>query len=198
MQHAFDYIVVGSGFGGSVAALRLREKGYSVLVLEKGKWFRPSDFPESNWKIHRWFWQPLLRFFGFFKLTFFRHITVLSGVGVGGGSLAYANTLPIPKQEYFRAKSWSHLADWENELREHYQTGLKMLGTAPNPRLETGDLALRQMAEEFSKADQFEATRVAVFFGKAEEKVPDPYFNGRGPERSGSPREARPLRRSRR
>jgi cholesterol oxidase len=185
MQYDFDYIVVGSGFGGSVAALRLREKGYSVIVLEKGKWFRPDDFPESNWKVHRWFWQPLLRFFGFFKLTFFRHITVLSGVGVGGGSLVYANTLPIPKQEYFQAESWSHLADWENELREHYQTALKMLGTTPNPRLETGDLALKQMAVECDKAALFQPTSVAVFFGQPGEKVPDPYFNGKGPDRSG-------------
>src|SRR4030042_6937665 len=99
MAHSFDYdfIVIGSGFGGSVAALRLAEKGYRVLVLEKGKWFSAEDFPKRNWNVKRWLWVPLLRFFGFFKISFFRHVTILSGVGVGGGSLVYANTLSLPR-----------------------------------------------------------------------------------------------------
>ncbi len=177
--------MIGSGFGGAVAALRLAEKGYSVLVLEKGKWYHPSDFPKSNWNIKRWFWHPVLRFFGFFKLTFFRHITVLSGVGVGGGSLVYANTLPVPKKEFFRADSWAHLADWETELKPHYTTARKMLGTSPNPRLETGDLALQQLASELDKAHLFEPTDVAVFFGEPDKQVPDPYFGGDGPDRTG-------------
>ncbi len=185
LNYDFDYIVIGSGFGGSVAALRLREKGYSVLVLEKGKWYKPSDFPKSNWIVRRWFWLPVLRFFGFFKLTFFRHITVLSGVGVGGGSLVYANTLPIPEKEYFTADSWGHLADWESELKSYYQTARQMLGTALTPRLETGDLALQQLARRLGKSDQFEPTNVAVFFGEPDKTTPDPYFNGRGPERTG-------------
>jgi len=184
-SHDFDYIVIGSGFGGSVAALRLAEKGYRVLVLEKGKWFTAKDFPTRNWNIKKWLWIPLLQFYGFFKISFFRHITILSGVGVGGGSLVYANTLPLPKQEYFKAESWAHLADWESELAEHYQTAAKMLGTVPNPRLETGDIALQKLAREMGKPDQFQPTNVAVFFGEPDVTVPDPYFEGKGPVRAG-------------
>lgn len=181
----YDYIIIGSGFGGSVSALRLAEKGYRVLVLEKGKRLGAKDFPRRNWNVKKWFWLPALRFFGFFKLTWFRHITILSGVGVGGGSLVYANTLPVPKESFFRAASWSHLADWERELRDFYPLASSMLGTTVCPRLETGDKALRTLAEQLGKADQFEPTRVAVFFGEPEKTVPDPYFNGKGPERSG-------------
>jgi cholesterol oxidase len=185
MQHDFDYIIIGSGFGGSVSALRLAEKGYSVLVLEKGKWFRPADYPTTNWNLRRWLWMPLLRFFGFFRITFMRHVTILSGVGVGGGSLVYANTLPIPKKEFFTADSWAHLADWEKELQPFYREALRMLGAAPNPRLETGDLALQDLARKLGKESGFEPTNVAVFFGEPGEEVPDPFFNGEGPARKG-------------
>ena len=99
----FDYIVVGSGFGGSVSGLRLTEKGYRVLMLEKGQELGPEQFPKSNWNLKRWLWMPQLGWRGLFKMTFFRHVTVLSGVGVGGGSLVYANTLPIPKPAFFAA-----------------------------------------------------------------------------------------------
>ncbi len=106
----YDYIIIGSGFGGSVSALRLSEKGYKVLVIEKGKNFSANDFPNSNWNLKKWLWLPFLRFFGIFKITLYRHVTILSGVGVGGGSLVYANTLPIPKKEFFNSSSWSHLS----------------------------------------------------------------------------------------
>ncbi len=181
----YDYIIIGSGFGGSVSALRLSEKGYKTLVLEKGKALNAEDFPKSNWNSKKWLWLPFLRFFGFFKITFFRHITILSGVGVGGGSLVYANTLPIPKSKFFKADSWAHLADWEKELKGFYQKALTMLGAAPNPRLETGDEALKKMAEDIGKPERFETTNVAVFFGEADKTVPDPYFAGKGPQRSG-------------
>lgn len=181
----FDYIVIGSGFGGSVSALRLSEKGYRVLVLEKGKRLGADDFPKTNWNLKRWFWLPSLKFFGLFRLSFFRHITVLSGAGVGGGSLVYANTLPVPKREFFTAPGWAHLADWETELKPFYPLAKKMLGTARNPRLETGDLALKQLAREIGKENEFEPTEVAVFFGEPDVTVPDPYFGGEGPERSG-------------
>lgn len=181
----YDYIIIGSGFGGSVSALRLAEKGYKVLVLEKGKEWRNQDFPKSSWNIRRWLWMPFLRLFGFFKITFFRHITILSGVGVGGGSLVYANTLPVPKSKFFQSPSWAHLADWEKELRPFYPVALKMLGANRNPILQIGDKALQQMATEIGKEHLFEPTNVAVFFGEAEKTVPDPYFDGEGPERAG-------------
>jgi cholesterol oxidase len=181
----YDYVIIGSGFGGSVAALRLSEKEYKVLVMEKGKRLTDKDFPRTNWNLKRWFWLPALRFFGLFKLTYFRHITVMSGVGVGGGSLVYANVLMKPKREFFTAASWKHLADWEKELDEHYSTVLTMLGAAPCPRLETGDVALKTVAEQIGRADLFEPVTVGVFFGDPEKTVPDPYFQGRGPARSG-------------
>src|SRR5215471_14167054 len=118
----YDAVVIGSGFGGSVAALRLSEKGYKVLVVEKGKRFAAEDFPKTNWDLRRWLWMPKLGLRGIFKMTFFEHVTIFSGVGVGGGSLVYANTLPVPKREFFAAPSWSHLADWQKELAPHYAT----------------------------------------------------------------------------
>ncbi len=184
-EHDYDYLIIGSGFGGAVSALRLAEKGYRVLVLEKGKRLTEKDFPRTNWNLKRWLWFPVLRFFGFFKLTPFRHITVMSGVGVGGGSLVYANTLPKPKPDFFRAKSWAHLADWESELQEFYPLALKMLGASPCPRLETGDRALKILAEQLGRSEHFESVNAAVFFGEPERTVADPYFNGKGPSRTG-------------
>ncbi len=184
-SHDYDYIVIGSGFGGSVAALRLAEKGYRVLVLEKGRWWKPEDFPKSNWNLPRWLWLPGLRFYGFFRLSFFRHVTVLSGVGVGGGSLVYANTLPVPDRSFFQSPGWAHLADWEKELEPFYRTARHMLGVTTNPRLEEGDRALQRLAEERGIPKKFRPTEVGVFFGEPEEVVPDPYFGGKGPERSG-------------
>src|SRR5512139_3024247 len=184
-QYDHDYIIIGSGFGGSVSALRLSEKGYRVLVLEQGKRLSAADFPKRNWNLKRWLWVPLLRSFGFFRISLFRHLTVLSGVGVGGGSLAYANVLQVPPPEFFRSGSWAGLADWEGELSVHYRTVLTMLGASPNPRLEPGDLALRAVADGDGRADRFGPTTVAVFFGEPERTVPDPYFGGRGPARAG-------------
>jgi len=181
----YDFVIIGSGFGGSVSALRLSEKGYKVLVLEKGKKFEAKDFPQSNWNIRRWLWIPTLKFFGFFKITFYRHVGILSGVGVGGGSLMYANTLPVPKRKFFEADSWAHLADWESELLPFYKTAKKMLGVTKNPRLDTGDKVLQQISREIGMEEHFEATDVAVFFGEPEKTVPDPFFNGKGPGRTG-------------
>ena len=185
MKFDYDYVIIGSGFGGSVSALRLSEKGYRVLVIEKGKELKADDFPKTNWNLKRWMWMPALRFFGLFKLTFFRHITILSGVGVGGGSLVYANTLPIPKDDFFTSGSWANLADWKKELQPFYPLAKKMLGAVPNPRKETGDAALEQLAVKLGKEKDFELADVAVFFGEPKEKVPDPFFDGKGPDRSG-------------
>ena len=184
-RYDHDYIIIGSGFGGSVAALRLSEKGYRVLVLEKGKRLGSADFPKRNWNLKKWLWVPTLRFFGFFRITLFRHLTVLSGVGVGGGSLVYANALQVPPKEFFRSGSWAGIADWEQELKGHYETALKTLGATPNCRLEAGDRALEKIAKDSGKAERFGPTTVAVFFGEPDVTVPDPYFGGRGPARAG-------------
>lgn len=181
----YDYIVIGSGFGGSVSALRLTEKGYKVLVIEKGKWFKPEDFPKTNWNLKKWLWIPALRFFGIQKVTFLRHISVLSGTGVGGGSLVYANTLPKPKPAFFKQGSWKGIADWENELSPHYNTAWQMLGAEENPYFGDSDNAFRQLAQELGKADKFSSVKAAVYFGEKDKTVPDPYFNGKGPVRTG-------------
>lgn len=179
----FDFIVVGSGFGGSVSGLRLTEKGYRVLMLEKGRELGPDDFPKTNWNLKRWLWAPTLGWRGLFKMTFFRHVTVLSGVGVGGGSLVYANTLPVPKSSFFSSPAWAHLADWERELQPHYATALRMLGAAPNPAFTPVDRIMKGVAADMGKT--FEHTNVAVYFGEPNKTVPDPYFGGNGPERTG-------------
>ena len=179
----YDYVIVGSGFGGSVSALRLSQKGYRVLVLEKGRELKAKDFPKTNWNLKRWLWLPPLGFRGLFKLTFFRHVTVLSGVGVGGGSLVYANTLPVPKPDFFASDSWAHLASWEQELAPHYQTAQRMLGATTTPMLTKPDRILKKVAE--ARGKEFGPTEVAVYFGTPGETVPDPYFDGMGPERTG-------------
>ncbi len=181
----YDYIVIGSGFGGSVSALRLAEKGYKVLVIEKGKWYRAEDFPRTNWALSRFLWVPLLRWFGILKITVFRHVAFISGVGVGGGSLVYANTLPVPKAAFFRSGSWKSLADWETELAPHYETARRMLGASVTPQLFDNDRALEQLAREVGQQEHFGPTTVSVYFGKPGETVPDPYFGGQGPERTG-------------
>jgi cholesterol oxidase len=182
---AYDYVVIGSGFGGSVSALRLSEKGYRVLVIEKGRRFRPRDFPRTNWDLPRWMWNPALGFRGPFIMRFMRHVTVVAGAGVGGGSLVYANTLPMPTEEFFRAPSWGHLADWAAELGPHYETALRMLGAATNARLAPGDEALRAVARRMGLEEKFSPNRIGVFQGEPGRTVPDPYFGGEGPARTG-------------
>ncbi|SNR63403.1 GMC oxidoreductase [Lutibacter flavus] len=185
MKNNFDYIIIGSGFGGSVSALRLSEKGYKVLVIEKGKWFKSEDFPKTNWNLKKWIWEPKLNLKGFFKMTFLNHVTVLSGVGVGGGSLTYANTLPVPKSNFFNSGSWAKLNSWELELKPFYETAYKMLGAAQNPKLYAADLTVKEIAKDLGKENNFEAVKVAVYFGDAGKAVKDPYFNGEGPDRTG-------------
>ena len=181
----YDWIIIGSGFGGSVSAHRLTEKGYRVLVIEKGRRFAREDFPKTNRELKRWAWDPLLGFKGFFSMSFFRHVTVLHGVGVGGGSLGYASTHPTPGDRFFEAKSWARLADWKSELAPHFRTAKKMLGATTNPMTTDSDGLMRELAEDIGRPEHFHPTEVAIFFGKPEEKVPDPYFDGKGPERVG-------------
>ncbi|MGB8331237.1 MAG: GMC family oxidoreductase [Polyangiales bacterium] len=183
-QH-YDWIIIGSGFGGSVSAHRLTQKGYKVLVIEKGRRFKPEDFPKNNWDLKHWLWNPALGFRGFFQMSFMKHMTVYHGVGVGGGSLVYANTLPTPKSPFFKAKSWGHLADWEQELAPHYATARRMLGAATNPVMTKGDEIIKEIAKDMGREEHFHPTEVAVFFGEPNETVPDPYFDGDGPDRVG-------------
>ncbi|MGW8314674.1 MAG: GMC oxidoreductase [Bacteroidales bacterium] len=185
MDHDFDYVIVGSGFGGSTAACRLTEKGYRVLVIEKGRRWEPESFPRTNWNLRKWLWFPVLGFHGFFKMTFMRHVGILSGVGVGGGSLVYGNTLPRPADPFFRSGNWAGIADWKKELEPHYCQAEQMLGATENPQLHDADRALESVASNYGKAAQFEPTRVAIFFGEPEKEVPDPYFSGKGPSRKG-------------
>ena len=181
-----DYIIVGSGFGGSVSGLRLVEKGYDVLMLEKGSELKAADFPKTNWDLRRWFWAPGLGWRGIFILQPFRHVCVLAGAGVGGGSLVYANTLPIPGRGFFESPSWSHLSeDWKTELAPHYATARTMLGAEPSDFLAPADSVLKSIAEDRGTPEAFEKPHLAIYFGKAGETAPDPYFGGKGPERTG-------------
>ncbi len=184
-EEHYDVVVVGSGFGGAVSALRLSEKGYRVLVVEKGKRWNREDFATTNWNLKRWFWMPLLNFRGIQKLTFLRHISILSGVGVGGGSLVYANTLPVPKPEFFTLGSWAGLTDWKQELEPHYATAQRMLGATTCPYKGHGDEVLEEVAADLGRSEHYHPTEVAVYFGEPEKFVPDPFFDGKGPERAG-------------
>ncbi len=181
----YDYVVIGSGFGGSVSSLRLAEKGYKVLQLEKGKWFTKDDFPKSNWNLKRWLWMPTMRFFGIFKITIFKNATVLSGTGVGGGSLVYANTLPQPKDAFYESGNWAGLANWKDELAPHYTEAERMLGATENPKFFDADDVLVEVAKSYGNEQAVEPTNVSVFFGEPEKVVPDPFFDGEGPEREG-------------
>ncbi len=184
----YDYIIIGSGFGGSVSAMRLTEKGYSVLVIERGKRFNDNDFPKTNWNLPKYLWVPKLRLHGFFEMTFMNGLLALHGSGVGGGSLTYANVLMEPSDELFNTKGWKHLADWKTLLAPHYKTARRMLGVTRNPKLWAADEHLREIAGELGYAESFHATDVGVFFGdpdKEGETVPDPFFGGEGPDRAG-------------
>lgn len=180
----YDYIIIGSGFGGSVSAHRLTEKGYDVLVLEKGKEYKDEDYPKTNWNIPKFLWAPFFKCFGILKLTPFRKVFVLSGVGVGGGSLVYANTLMTPPDEFFSNSVWSYMKDWKKELAPYYNKAKFMLGVAPNPMINEEDLILKEVAKDFGREEHFSNVDVGVYFGDPEVET-DPYFEGEGPLRRG-------------
>ncbi len=183
---AYDYVIIGSGFGGSVSALRLSEKGYKVLVIEKGKWFNHAeDFPKTNWNLRKWMWYPGFGMRGIFRLSFYRHVAVLSGAGVGGGSLVYANTLPVPPPAFYTSGHWNGLAEWEAELKPYYDLAKRMLGASPHPYMSRSDKVMQSIAEEMVDKDAFHKTDNAVYFGTPGVTVPDPYFDGKGPDRTG-------------
>lgn len=184
MEKIRDYIIIGSGFGGSVSAMRLSEKGYDCLVLEKGKEYQSQDFPKSNWNLRKFIWAPLAKCFGFQQLTLFKSVFVLSGTGVGGGSLVYANTHMVPSDIFFKNKAWVKFKDWQKTLMPFYDKAKFMLGTTPNLKIERADKILQDLAEDYGKPESFKTVNVGVYFGDPE-KSTDPYFNGHGPSRNG-------------
>lgn len=182
----FDFIVIGSGFGGSVSALRLAEKGYKVAVLESGKHYRDQDYAKSNWDLPRYLWLPKLFLFGIQRLTLLKDILILSGAGVGGGSLVYANTLLEPGDAFYNSAEAKRIdPDLRARLRPHYETAKRMLGVTRVPRLFFADEALRQVAREMGREETFTPVNVGVYFGEAGKTANDPFFGGAGPKRTG-------------
>ncbi len=181
----FDFVVIGSGFGGSVSALRLAEKGYRVAVMEMGRRWTPENLPRTSWSIHRWFWRPQLGLRGFFNIRFFRHATIFHGCAVGGGSITYACTLLSPPEKVWDAGSWKALADWKSEMPRHYETASRMLGVTKNGIFGPADHLLKKAADQTGVGQTFYGTNVGIFQSAEEgETFSDPYFGGRGPQRS--------------
>ncbi len=180
-----DVAVIGSGFGGSVSALRLTEKGYRVTVLEAGRRWAPEDFPTSNWRVRRFLWAPRLGCRGFQRLTLLRDMFVVSGAAVGGGSVVYANTLYEPLDGYYRDPHWEHLSDWREEYAPYYAQAQRMLGVNTVPFTTPADTLLGEVGERLGVRDSLHPTEVGVWFGTPGQRVEDPYFGGRGPQRVG-------------
>jgi cholesterol oxidase len=188
-RHDFDVLVVGSGFGGSVAALRLTEKGYRVGVLEAGRRFDESTYPRTSWDVRRFLWAPRLGWLGLLRITLLHDVVVFASAGVGGGSLVYANTLYEPLPEFYDDPQWRHITDWRAELAPFYDQAARVLGVTRNPTVTAADEAMRAVAEEMGVGDTFHLTPVGVFFGDPDHgpgvEVDDPYFGGVGPRRRG-------------
>ncbi|MFB6892727.1 GMC oxidoreductase [Kitasatospora sp. NPDC056327] len=190
----YDVVVVGSGFGGAVSALRLTEKGYRVAVLEAGRRFDRDELPRSSWDVAAYLWAPKLGLYGIQRIHLLANVMILAGAGVGGGSLNYANTLYVPPKAFFEDRQWSHITDWEEELAPFYDQARRMLGVRLNPTVTPSDVHLRAAAERMGVGDTFHMAPVGVFFGDGGdaggtvraapgEEVADPYFGGAGPSR---------------
>jgi cholesterol oxidase len=190
VQYDYDVIVIGSGFGGSVTALRLTEKGYRVGVLEAGQRFDEHNTPKTSWDVRNFLWAPKLGCFGLQRIHLIKNVVVLAGAGVGGGSLNYANTLYEPPAPFFADPQWAHITDWRAELAPFYAQAKRMLGVVANPTMTPSDVQMKRLAEQFGKGDTFTLTPVGVFFGRDGRqepgvKVPDPFFGGVGEDRTG-------------
>ncbi|HEY5148359.1 MAG TPA: GMC family oxidoreductase [Mycobacterium sp.] len=190
MEPDFDVLIIGSGFGGSVSALRLTEKGYKVGVLEAGRRFADHEFAKTSWRLREFLWAPRLGCYGIQRIHLLRNVMILAGAGVGGGSLNYANTLYVPPDPFFNDPQWKNITDWRAELMPHYDQAQRMLGVVKNPTFTDADRIMKEVADEMGVGDTFTPTPVGVFFGPNGEKtpgktVPDPYFGGVGPARTG-------------
>ncbi|MDQ0648405.1 cholesterol oxidase [Microbacterium natoriense] len=181
-----DVVIVGSGFGGSVAALRLAEKGYRVRVYEAGRRFEDEDFAKTSWNVRRYLWAPAVGCYGVQRIHRLPHVMILAGAGVGGGSLNYANTLYQPGSAFFQDSQWQRIADWEAELAPHYSTAKRMLGVVEHyPHTGPVERIMKGAAEDLGVGSTFRHAPVGVWFGKPGERTPDPFFGGEGPERTG-------------
>jgi len=188
MTFDYDVVIVGSGFGGSVSALRLTEKGYKVGVLEAGRRFADDEFATTNWQAKKYLWAPALGCFGIQRLTLLKDTFIMAGAGVGGGSLVYANTLYEPPDRFYQDRQWAHITDWKAELAPHYDQAKRMLGVTKNPATTPSDRVIAAVAEDMGISDTYGPTQVGVIFGGKDAKpgqpVPDPFFGGVGPERA--------------
>ena len=182
----YDVAIIGSGFGGSVAELRLTEKGYRVLVIEAGRRLDDADLPKTSWRTKDFLWAPALGCYGVQRIHMLPDAIILAGAGVGGGSLVYANTLYVPPEPFFKDKQWAHITDWQSELAPYYDQAKRMLGVVQNPTMTPADIELKAVAEEMGVGDTFTLTPVGVYFGDGPGvDAPDPFFGGRGPQRTG-------------
>lgn len=190
MQPDYDVLIIGSGFGGSVSALRLTEKGYRVGVLEAGRRFADPEFAKTSWDLRKFLWAPKLGMYGIQRIHLLRNVMILAGAGVGGGSLNYANTLYVPPEPFFADPQWKDITDWRAELLPHYEQAQRMLGVVKNPTFTDADRIVKAVADDMGVGDTFVSTPVGVFFGPDGQQtpgktVPDPYFGGAGPARTG-------------
>ena len=181
----FDVVIIGSGFGGSIAALRLTEKGYKVLVIEAGRRFADNEFAKTSFRLSKFLFFPRLGLRGIQRIDLLSNVMVMSGAGVGGGSLVYANTLYRPPTSFFKTGTWASMCDWESVLAPYYLQAEKMLGVETNPFLSPSDIELRKAADKLGYGECFQMAPLGIYFGEAGVTKPDPYFGGVGPERTG-------------
>ncbi|WP_415972651.1 GMC oxidoreductase [Rhodococcus sp. 077-4] len=181
----YDVLIIGSGFGGSVAALRAVEKGYRVAVLESGRRFEDDELPKTSWRLRKYLWAPALGCYGVQRIHLLPDVLVMAGAGVGGGSLNYANTLYQPPAKFFEDPQWAGITDWQRELNPYYDQARRMLGVETNPTITASDKVMKEVAEDMGVGDTFTSTPVGVYFGDRGRTAPDPFFGGAGPERTG-------------